>query len=459
MTRLPNPGSDDGTWGNILNDFLGVAHNSDGTLKTGGVSTAGAEMTVHKNQPGGYAGLDGSSKILSSAVRNGISQQLAIIYEPCDLLATIDDLNNFGYYIYDNGSSGVGATVTAPSNGHLTASGTPVTVGQRIAVHSTNMYGSTTDSGIYVVTVAGSGSAPFVLTRATDANSPATLGAFFAVQVLADDSVIYFLPEANPFVVGTTHLSVAIEAFDAHAEGGSTATAQFATAEGQSTASNFQAHAEGASTASGDTSHAEGSSTAAGDFSHAEGSSYASGNYAHAEGGGYAAADYAHAESNASATGKASHAEGSGRAYANGMHAENGGFGYIGQFSRTTRSLYTNNAAPTQLLDLDSQAGLVFPDYYRAALVRVRVFARRIDSGAVSAWSAQCLVDGDNSGGFRFVGDPSFALIGQDSGASTWAVSDLVFNGSDPHQLDISVTGENGVNIYWTATIELDELT
>jgi hypothetical protein len=33
MARLPQPGSDDGTWGNILNDFLAQAHNPDGTLK------------------------------------------------------------------------------------------------------------------------------------------------------------------------------------------------------------------------------------------------------------------------------------------------------------------------------------------------------------------------------------------------------------------------------------------
>jgi len=32
-TRLPNPGSDSGTWGNILNDYLSVEHNADGTLK------------------------------------------------------------------------------------------------------------------------------------------------------------------------------------------------------------------------------------------------------------------------------------------------------------------------------------------------------------------------------------------------------------------------------------------
>lgn len=33
MARLPTPGSDVGQWGTVLNDFLGVEHNSDGTLK------------------------------------------------------------------------------------------------------------------------------------------------------------------------------------------------------------------------------------------------------------------------------------------------------------------------------------------------------------------------------------------------------------------------------------------
>lgn len=33
MARLPNIGSDDGTWGSILNDYLGVEMQSDGFLK------------------------------------------------------------------------------------------------------------------------------------------------------------------------------------------------------------------------------------------------------------------------------------------------------------------------------------------------------------------------------------------------------------------------------------------
>lgn len=36
MTRLPVPGKDDGYWGNLLNDFLKVEHNSDGSLRTDG---------------------------------------------------------------------------------------------------------------------------------------------------------------------------------------------------------------------------------------------------------------------------------------------------------------------------------------------------------------------------------------------------------------------------------------
>jgi hypothetical protein len=43
MTRLPVSGSDDGAWGVILNDFLGVEHNANGTLKSGGSLAAKAD--------------------------------------------------------------------------------------------------------------------------------------------------------------------------------------------------------------------------------------------------------------------------------------------------------------------------------------------------------------------------------------------------------------------------------
>lgn len=44
MARLPTPGGDDGTWGNILNSFLEVSHNSDGTLLPAAIKQAGAPV-------------------------------------------------------------------------------------------------------------------------------------------------------------------------------------------------------------------------------------------------------------------------------------------------------------------------------------------------------------------------------------------------------------------------------
>ncbi len=39
MPRLPIPGSDNGNWGTILNDYLSQAHNTDGTLKPNSITT------------------------------------------------------------------------------------------------------------------------------------------------------------------------------------------------------------------------------------------------------------------------------------------------------------------------------------------------------------------------------------------------------------------------------------
>lgn len=50
MTRLPLPGSDDGIWGNLLNDFLSVEHNANGTLKsTGSLGAKADDSTVVHN--------------------------------------------------------------------------------------------------------------------------------------------------------------------------------------------------------------------------------------------------------------------------------------------------------------------------------------------------------------------------------------------------------------------------
>jgi len=46
MSRLPIPGDDNGTWGTVLNDFLGVAHKSTGPLKDDSVTSLALDPAV-----------------------------------------------------------------------------------------------------------------------------------------------------------------------------------------------------------------------------------------------------------------------------------------------------------------------------------------------------------------------------------------------------------------------------
>jgi hypothetical protein len=64
MSRLPTPGSDDGTWGAILNDYLNVEHATDGTLKIRTDGTlSNLERTTNKGAASGYAPLNSSSQV------------------------------------------------------------------------------------------------------------------------------------------------------------------------------------------------------------------------------------------------------------------------------------------------------------------------------------------------------------------------------------------------------------
>ena len=51
MSRLPTPGQDNGTWGDILNDYLSVAHNTDGTLRPSAVTDTGVVTVVNGVEP------------------------------------------------------------------------------------------------------------------------------------------------------------------------------------------------------------------------------------------------------------------------------------------------------------------------------------------------------------------------------------------------------------------------
>lgn len=103
--------------------------------------------------------------------------------------------------------SGVGKTLTADANGALSVDGVAVAVGNRILVKDE---ATALDNGIYVVTAAGDGSNPYVLTRAIDADQDAevTSGMFtFVEEGSSNDNSGWVLSTNNPITVDTTALA------------------------------------------------------------------------------------------------------------------------------------------------------------------------------------------------------------------------------------------------------------
>ena len=97
MPRLPVPGKDGGAWGDILNEYLKVSHNSDGSLKSGAVVNAvgssqlpsggdtgsvlakssaadGDVSWMLRNAANGYAGIESDGKVIDSLLSTNIAR-------------------------------------------------------------------------------------------------------------------------------------------------------------------------------------------------------------------------------------------------------------------------------------------------------------------------------------------------------------------------------------------------
>jgi hypothetical protein len=109
---------------------------------------------------------------------------------------------------YDNGTSGVGATLTANANGALSIDGVAVATSDRVLIKDEV---DQANNGIYVVTQTGDGGTPYILTRATDFDTAAAgeIAANAYVYITAGDTNIgssWVLSPAGAITVGTTAL-------------------------------------------------------------------------------------------------------------------------------------------------------------------------------------------------------------------------------------------------------------
>jgi len=111
---------------------------------------------------------------------------------------------------YDNGTSGLGATLTKASSGAIgTIDGATVSVGNRILLRAQT---DAKENGIYVITAVGSVSAPWVITRAADGdNNPsgelATGDFTFVTSGSTNASKGFILSTTGTITIGTTEIA------------------------------------------------------------------------------------------------------------------------------------------------------------------------------------------------------------------------------------------------------------
>jgi len=156
-------------------------------LTTGTISTAPVSNT------------DIVNKQYADAIASGIH-----FHEAVDLATTAALPAN----TYNNGTSGVGATLTANANGILSVDSTVTVVSNRILVKNEV---TQANNGVYTVTQVGTAGTPYILTRATDFDTAGTgvdqidEGDFFLVTSgTANANTAWVQQTAPPIVVGTT---------------------------------------------------------------------------------------------------------------------------------------------------------------------------------------------------------------------------------------------------------------
>lgn len=140
----------------LTSDVTGSGTGSFATTIKTNVGLAGSPTTTTQSPA------DNSTKIATTAyVDNAVLGQdfkEAVKYASTTALPTV---------VYNNGSSGVGATITAVGFGAISLDGNTPSVADRVLIKNQV---STFQNGIYVVTTVGTVAAVFVLTRSADFN-------------------------------------------------------------------------------------------------------------------------------------------------------------------------------------------------------------------------------------------------------------------------------------------------
>jgi hypothetical protein len=160
------------------------------------VSLGGQKIT---NLAAPVAGTDAANKNYVDSTAQGLQAK------PTAQVATITTLPAC---TYSNGTAGVGATLTATSNGVLTIDGYAVALADLVLVKN---QASSFQNGLYVVSTLGTGSVPYVLTRHADMDQATEFGgAFIPVENngTVTANTLWLCNVANSIIVGTTAVTL-----------------------------------------------------------------------------------------------------------------------------------------------------------------------------------------------------------------------------------------------------------
>lgn len=173
-----------------------------GTTPAAGTFTSVA-MTSGTITTAPVSGNDIVNKTYADSIASGINFHQSCAYATTAALPTVT---------YNNGTGGVGATLTATANGALTIDGytfvSPGDIGKRVLIKN---QASGLQNGVYTVSQVGDGSNPFILTRATDFDTAGSgvdqidQGDFFLITSgTANANTSWVQQTPLPITVGTT---------------------------------------------------------------------------------------------------------------------------------------------------------------------------------------------------------------------------------------------------------------
>jgi hypothetical protein len=171
-------------------------------IPLGGTVSALAGLTSITLTQDPTSDLQVATKQYVDSIASGLNYHQPVNYASTAALPT---------YTYNNGAGGIGATITANSNGALSFGGGSPTAGQRLLVKD-EAGANQPYNGVYTVTQAGSLTTPFILTRATDYDSSGSgtneidAGDYVLVLSGTNASTAWVQQTPLPITVGVTAL-------------------------------------------------------------------------------------------------------------------------------------------------------------------------------------------------------------------------------------------------------------